>query len=438
LFERLLQVPDYRARYTYYLRRAITEYFSPERLFPPLDAVRDMLYPYIQYDTYYGNSYGFTAEDFLKAFDQATDYPHAPYSLKSFIHARRASALQQLEQLNPAPYLYGARSNSPRVGEELAFQVQVQDDEPPAEVLLCYRISAQPENCVPMQDSGNFGDGEANDGQYGLFLPALSAEQSINWYMRAIDNAGATSRLPACGDFQTNLTAGSLTLAINEFMASNDATIADEAGEFDDWLEIHNYGPDPIDLLGLYLSDNPDLPTKWPFPEISIGAGEFLLIWADDDEEQGVLHTNFKLDADGEFIGIFNTDENGNALIDGTEFGIQQTDTALGRIPDGTGAFRSVTPTPGASNRPVSVRGLQVTRLPFKLYPNPGPGPLQLEAPRTGRFRAYISDGMGQQLATYQWQGAHQTIDLKLPAGIYFLRIEEEDQTVFVGKVVRW
>ena len=47
-----------------------------------------------------------------------------------------------------------------------------------------------------------------------------------------------------------------LPLAINEFMASNRSSMQDPQGQYDDWIEIHNYGPDAIDLGGMYLTDD--------------------------------------------------------------------------------------------------------------------------------------------------------------------------------------
>ncbi|MCC5839831.1 MAG: CotH kinase family protein, partial [Opitutales bacterium] len=71
------------------------------------------------------------------------------------------------------------------------------------------------------------------------------------------------------------------TVRINEVMASNGTTIADEDGDFEDWIELYNYGTDPVDLSGWGLSDSYNNPFKWTFPGgTSIGAGEYLLVWA--------------------------------------------------------------------------------------------------------------------------------------------------------------
>jgi len=70
------------------------------------------------------------------------------------------------------------------------------------------------------------------------------------------------------------------TIAINEVMASNSSTIADEDGDFEDWIELHNYGDNPVNLHGFGLSDDYSNPMKWVFPEVTIDPGEYLLVWA--------------------------------------------------------------------------------------------------------------------------------------------------------------
>ena len=53
---------------------------------------------------------------------------------------------------------------------------------------------------------------------------------------------------------------------ITEFMASNDATLQDFAGDYPDWIEVHNPTVSPIDLAGWYLTDTSSNLTRWQFP----------------------------------------------------------------------------------------------------------------------------------------------------------------------------
>ena len=139
---------------------------------------------------------------------------------------------------------------------------------------------------------------------------------------------------------------------INEFMADNDSTIEDpdEPGAFDDWIELYNASGQEIDLGGMYMTDDLTDLTKWEIPDgITIEANGFLLIWADNEPEQGELHTTFKLSAGGEDVALVSSD--GTTIIDSYTFGEQSVDISEGRYPDGGENWQFMSqPTPGSSN----------------------------------------------------------------------------------------
>jgi hypothetical protein len=136
-------------------------------------------------------------------------------------------------------------------------------------------------------------------------------------------------------------------LVINELMAANDATIADEAGEFDDWLELYNRGTSPVDLAGYFLSDDPADPWAFPLPEDQLGPGEHLLVWCDNDEKQGEYHAPFALSRDGESVVLSTAD----ATLDRVDFGEQIVDVSYARAADGDEPWVLCdTPSPGAAN----------------------------------------------------------------------------------------
>jgi len=68
-------------------------------------------------------------------------------------------------------------------------------------------------------------------------------------------------------------------LVINEFLASNSTGLVDEDGDYSDWLEIYNPRPETINLAGWSLTDDPTQPDKWPFPEMNLAGGEYLVIF---------------------------------------------------------------------------------------------------------------------------------------------------------------
>jgi len=69
-------------------------------------------------------------------------------------------------------------------------------------------------------------------------------------------------------------------LVISEFMASNEATLADAQGGFQDWIEVHNPSDAVVDLAGWYLTDNVSDLRKWPFPDIALEADGYLTVFA--------------------------------------------------------------------------------------------------------------------------------------------------------------
>ena len=95
---------------------------------------------------------------------------------------------------------------------------------------------------------------------------------------------------------------------ITEFMADNQAVLADEDGQFSDWIEIFNPGPGPVELGGYCLTDERDFPAKWRVPAgVALPAGGFKVIFASGKNRTnaaGELHTNFQLDKNGEYLAL--------------------------------------------------------------------------------------------------------------------------------------
>jgi len=136
-------------------------------------------------------------------------------------------------------------------------------------------------------------------------------------------------------------------LVINEFMAANDTTAADQDGEYDDWIELYNNSARAISLNGYFLSDEDSDIAQWAFPDTVIGVGDFLIIWTDSDSEQSGLHADFRLSASGEAIYLSGPD---TVVVDQITFGTQTTDISTGRFPNGTGGFKAMYPTFSAPN----------------------------------------------------------------------------------------
>jgi len=128
-------------------------------------------------------------------------------------------------------------------------------------------------------------------------------------------------------------------VCINEIMASNSSTIADEDGDYEDWVEILNLGDQSIDLEGWGLSDDESNLFRFVFPSTVLGPGDYLLVWC-SKKDRAVsgqpLHTSFGISASGEEIRL--THANGD-LVDLVPATPLVSDISWGRYPNGTGPW---------------------------------------------------------------------------------------------------
>ena len=140
-------------------------------------------------------------------------------------------------------------------------------------------------------------------------------------------------------------------VVINEILTSNTMTNTDEDGSYQDWVELYNIGPASVSLNGFGLTDDPTLPYKWVFPNVTMAAGTYLLVWCSDKNltnPASELHTNFKISASGESVTLTNP---GGDLVNMVPATFMISDVSYGRQPNGTGAFVFFsTPTPNAVN----------------------------------------------------------------------------------------
>ena len=90
------------------------------------------------------------------------------------------------------------------------------------------------------------------------------------------------------------LPASDTSIVINEIMAMNSSTALDNAGEYDDWIELYNKSSEAKDISAYVLTDNPGNLDKWKFTSGTvIPPNGYLIVWADEDISQGIFHSNF-------------------------------------------------------------------------------------------------------------------------------------------------
>jgi hypothetical protein len=228
------------------------------------------------------------------------------------------------------------------IGDEVLFTCNVSTAN---KVQLCYRTS---ENDiftkVDMYDDGAHQDANSADGTYGVTVTTNSSK--FQYYMYA-ENDYAASFIPTGAEYDILELSISGKLVINEFMADNESIVTDNNDDFDDWIELYNNTGNDISLSGYYLSDDNDDLTQWAFPDITIPAYSYLIVWADNDEDNTELHANFKLSASGEAIYLVNSNEE---IIDEVIFGAQTADLSMGRYENGVGNFVQMSPSFSAEN----------------------------------------------------------------------------------------
>ena len=245
---------------------------------------------------------------------------------------------------------------------------------------------------------------------------------------------------------------------INEFMASNDSSYADEYGEFDDWIEIYNANTVPVDIGGLFITDDLADPLKYQVPNDSseittVLPKGYLLLWADGQIEQGKLHLSFKLNQGGEQIGLVQVIENYNLYIDTISYAGQSTNISYGRRPDGSSKwYYFEDPTPLESNgEEIPDDGELPTSYSLSQnFPNPfnSTTKIRYAVPEESLVKIVIYDMLGCKVATIlnetKKPGSYEeAVSLStLSSGVYFYRIEtlkyfETKKMVFKVKVMK-
>ena len=141
----------------------------------------------------------------------------------------------------------------------------------------------------------------------------------------------------------------SVVLVINELMAANLGTVMSPATNFDSWIELYNPTDEPVELSGLWLSDDPGNPQRWQLPAGmgSVPAKGYKVVWLGSNNIKSD-QAPFKLNCDGGTVLL--TDAGGNEVCR-ADYPKAMSRTAWARTEDGGTQWGwTATPTPAASN----------------------------------------------------------------------------------------
>ncbi len=181
--------------------------------------------------------------------------------------------------------------------------------------------------------------------------PALSRNQAYAFMDGAWQiTTQYTPGLPNTAESYAELLAGEGLaenggVTISEVMIKNRAAIADDHGRYSDYIELHNASSRAVSLKGFMLSDDDAAPDKFVFPDVSIPADGYLLVFASGAEQrEGQLHAGFSL-SKGE--GVYLSDA-GSRMLSSTTPATDGADQAWSLTKNGWTALYP--PTPGCPN----------------------------------------------------------------------------------------
>ena len=437
LLNKLLNVPQWRQRYLDHLRTIIEEELNPATAFTVIDNYKNQI-------------------DALYQGDPKKLYTYAQFNtgvtdLKNLVNTRRNNLLANAEVAQTGPVIgdvnyynsAGSPWTEPTSQEGVSVQAQVSSGNGIFRVNLYYAEGILGGfTPVQMFDDGAHQDGAAGDGVFGASLPAFDAGTWVRFYVEALSDNGpkSASYKPAGAEHNVFFYKVKQSLSpvsgivINEFMASNSSTVQDEAGQYDDWIELYNTNDFPVNIGGFFMSDNATNPGKWEIPAGTvIPAGGYLIFWADEDLSQGSFHTNFKLSASGgEFISLTDTNKD---VVDSVSFGVQTTDLSYSRIPNGTGTFIIKNPTFAANNEAFSGLDEQSDIFSWTIHPNPAQSSAFVTlADLSGLHELSVFNALGVKIFSEMVSGSASMDVSTWSAGVYYVRLGGETRKLIVTR----
>jgi len=163
------------------------------------------------------------------------------------------------------------------------------------------------------------------------------------------------------------------TIVINEIVSSNDM-IRDDFGEKDDYIELYNTGDQDVDIAGFFITDTPVNPKLVEIAatdpsKTTVPAHGRLILWADNNPEQGLLHMAFKLGKEGETIVLSRKNALGQIeTIDTGTYPLMDANVSYSRRPDGSANWVLQDPTFNSTNdNAIAVE--DVTKSSIDIYP---------------------------------------------------------------------
>jgi hypothetical protein len=430
----LLSNPTWKSMYIAHMRTIIEENFANADYLGFAGELTVMIANSVQLDP---NKF-FTYEQFLES--MTTDITFGSYVIPGIENLMEARvpyllATDVFSDIPPVITNVVASNQEPDPGDNVTINATVTGSGS-LNVLLGIRHDKE-EKFVRQQmfDDGNHNDGAAGDGNFGASFTMSSL--TAHYYIYAeIDEANvfAAAFSPERAEHEFYSLSANVPIAepgdvgINEFLAKNNLDTINEFGNHEDWIELVNLTNQPVDLFGLYLTDDYTNPDKFAFPESTIiQPGNYLIVWADEEDTlSAYLHANFKLSASGEALML--SDGTG-VVLDSLTFGPQIADISLGRCPDGTGLFGELDiPTFNYTNYcPEGYPDLKITENQVIIAPNPFSDHFMVLTDITGGFYVEVYDASGSKIFREFSDSPGKSFQVTyFSPGIYFYLVKDK------------
>ncbi|HLN52811.1 MAG TPA: CotH kinase family protein [Lentimicrobium sp.] len=193
LYKRLMQVPEYKSQYTFYINK-VTELVLSDEFKEFLQSLKIKTRPYLLTDPYYPLDYGYSISSFDQCWESGTG-GHVPIGIISYLNLRGDKALDQCNETNMTPAISFISNNSPIGGEDMIIKARVEDDNLNT-VVLSYSINGATPVLVYMFDDGTGGDEIAGDGFFTASLTDIEAKSVVEYYIYAYDKQGLKTEKP--------------------------------------------------------------------------------------------------------------------------------------------------------------------------------------------------------------------------------------------------
>jgi len=220
----------------------------------------------------------------------------------------------------------------------------------PAQPEAPFGLAAYAESVVLASPTGKILDSYDYYRQETDMSMMRSPDGTGDWTTTTQPTPGYLNNSQGLEAFTATLSYGKGDLIISEVLNANYSTLRQPDLSYPDWIEIRNRSANAINLSGYGLSKNAKNPAKWTFPDITLGAGEHIVVLASGknvtDTQKKNLETNFALSGEGESLFLFSPE---GELIDKLQFGRGHRDVSVGRDDTGTLAYYA-NPSPGAAN----------------------------------------------------------------------------------------